>query len=186
MIYSPRALPKAAGRGQCTRGINHITTSWRLINGLSLHWRGFLKGWKIHRRKMPLLFIFLLFFNTPCWNWWDSQISRLFNHVSCISNKLFVLFVVNAWNRLAMLGDSESGLFITQSSFSGIKQQVVTLRVCASRWTEVCGFIGSWGKKQTKMAGVLKIIIIFVIFSLSVECRKDKLKFYQSCTYRSV
>ena len=54
------------------------------------------------------------------------------------------------------------------------EQQVVTLRVCASRWTEVCGFIGSWGKKQTKMAGVLKIIIIFVIFSLSVECRKDK------------
>ena len=61
-----------------------------------------------------------------------------------------------------------------------VEQQVVTLRVCASRWTEVCGFIGSWGKKQTKMAGVLKIIIIFVIFSLSVECRKDKLKFYQS------
>ena len=51
---------------------------------------------------------------------------------------------------------------------------MVTLRVCASRWTEVCGFIGSWRKKQTKMAGVLKIIIIFVIFSLSVECRKDK------------
>ena len=30
------------------------------------------------------------------------------------------MFVVNAWNRLAMLGDSESGLFITQSSFGGI------------------------------------------------------------------
>ena len=30
------------------------------------------------------------------------------------------MFVVNAWNRLAMSGDSESGLFITQSSFSGI------------------------------------------------------------------
>ena len=51
---------------------------------------------------------------------------------------------------------------------------MVTLWVCASRWTEVWGFIGSWRKKQTKMAGVLKIIIIFVIFSLSVECRKDK------------
>ena len=51
---------------------------------------------------------------------------------------------------------------------------MVTLRVCASRWTEVCGFIGSWCKKQTKMAGVFKIIIFFVIFSLSVECIKDK------------
>ena len=54
------------------------------------------------------------------------------------------------------------------------EQKVVTLRVCASRWTEACGFIGSWRKKQTKMACVLKIIIIFVIFSLSVECRKDR------------
>ena len=33
-------------RGQRTRGINHITTSWRPINGLFLHWRGFLKGCK--------------------------------------------------------------------------------------------------------------------------------------------
>lgn len=30
------------------------------------------------------------------------------------------MFEVNAWNRLAMLGDSESGLFITQSCFGGI------------------------------------------------------------------
>ena len=51
---------------------------------------------------------------------------------------------------------------------------MVTLRVCASRWTEVCGFTGSWRKKQIKIPGVLKIIIIFVIFSLSVKCRKDK------------
>ena len=29
-----------------------------------------------------LLFIFLLFFNTPCWHWWDSQVSWLFNYVS--------------------------------------------------------------------------------------------------------
>ena len=42
---------------------------------------------------------------------------------------------------------------------------MVTLRVCASRWTEVCGFTGSWRKKQTKIPGV---------FSLSVKCRKDK------------
>ena len=41
VIYSPRAF-----RGQRTRGINHITTSWRPIKGLFLHWRGFLKGCK--------------------------------------------------------------------------------------------------------------------------------------------
>ena len=63
--------------------INHITTSWRPINGLFFYigedsWRGA----KIHWSKMPLLFIFLLFFNTPCWHWWDSQVSRLFNYVS--------------------------------------------------------------------------------------------------------
>ena len=46
VIYSPRALPQGAPRGQRTRGINHITTSWRAINGLFLHWRGFLKGCK--------------------------------------------------------------------------------------------------------------------------------------------
>ena len=67
VIYSPRA-----------------TTSWRPINGLFLHsWRGFLKGCKnTSWRKMSLLFIFLLFFNTPCWHWWHSQVSRLFNYVS--------------------------------------------------------------------------------------------------------
>ena len=27
VIYSPRALPEGAARGQRTRGINHITTS---------------------------------------------------------------------------------------------------------------------------------------------------------------
>ena len=31
---------------------------------------------------MPLLFIFLLFCNTPCWHWWHSQVSWLFNYVS--------------------------------------------------------------------------------------------------------
>ena len=39
--------------------------------------------------------------------------------LSRISNKLFVLFVVNARSRLAMLSYSESELFVTQSSFSG-------------------------------------------------------------------
>lgn len=43
-----------------------------------------------------------------------------------------------------------------------------------SRWTEVCRGIGSWPKKQTKMAGVLNITVFFVISSLFVECRKDK------------
>ena len=51
VIYSPRALPEGAARGQHTRGMNHITKSRRPINGLFLHWRGFLKGCKNALKK---------------------------------------------------------------------------------------------------------------------------------------
>ena len=51
------------------------------------------------------------------------------------------------------------------------EQQVVTLRVCASRWTEVCGGIGSQRTQQRKMAPLLKITIVLVIRSIFVECR---------------
>ena len=51
------------------------------------------------------------------------------------------------------------------------QQQVVTLRVCASRWTEVCGGIGSQLTQQRKMAPLLKITIVLVIRSIFVECR---------------
>ena len=37
---------------------------------------------------------------------------------------------------------------------------MVTLRVCASRWTEVCGGIGSQRMQQRKLAPLLKIIIV--------------------------
>ena len=40
------------------------------------------------------------------------------------------------------------------------QQQVVTLRVCASRWTEVCGGTGSQRMQQRKMAPLLKITIV--------------------------
>ena len=40
------------------------------------------------------------------------------------------------------------------------QQQVVTLRVCASRWTEVCGGIGAQRMQQRKMAPLLKITIV--------------------------
>ena len=51
------------------------------------------------------------------------------------------------------------------------EQKVVTLRVCASRWTEVCDGIGSQRMKQRKMAPLSKITIVLVICSLFVECR---------------
>ena len=54
---------------------------------------------------------------------------------------------------------------------AGRQQQVVTLRVCASRWTEVCGGIGSQRMQQRKMAPLLKITIVLVICSIFVECR---------------
>ena len=43
-----------------------------------------------------------------------------------------------------------------------------------SRWTEVCGGIGSQRMQQRKMAPVLKITSDLVICSVFVECRKDK------------
>ena len=51
---------------------------------------------------------------------------------------------------------------------------MVTLRVFASRWTEVCDGIGSQGMQQRKREPVLKITIVLVICSTFVECRKDK------------
>ena len=57
------------------------------------------------------------------------------------------------------------------------QQQVVTLRECANRWTEVCGGIGSQRMRQRKMAPILKITIVLVICSIFVECRSDKVFF---------
>ena len=48
------------------------------------------------------------------------------------------------------------------SNYTFEQQQVVTLRVCASRWTEVCRGIGSQRMQQRKMAPVLKITIVLV------------------------
>ena len=71
---------------------------------------------------MPLLFIFLLFFNTPRWHWWHSQVSLLVNYVSFSKShfKLVVTFAVNARNSLKSLvvsSDSEPEVepFITQT-----------------------------------------------------------------------
>ena len=62
-----------------TRGINHITTSWRPINGLFLHWRGLLKGCNNTLKKNASIFHLSFFFQHK--HWWDSQVSRLFNYV---------------------------------------------------------------------------------------------------------
>ena len=52
---------------------------------------------------MPLLFIFLLFCNIPCWHWWHSQVSWLFNYVSFQSRISNQLLAVNARNSLNSL-----------------------------------------------------------------------------------
>ena len=64
--------------------------------------------------------IFLLFFNTPCWHWWHSQVSRLVNYVrflSRISNQLFAVNARNSLKSLAVSSDSEPEVepFITQT-----------------------------------------------------------------------
>ena len=52
---------------------------------------------------------------------------------------------------------------------------MVTLRVCASRWTKVCGGIGSQRMQpKKKVAPVLNITIVLVICAIFVQCRKDE------------
>ena len=53
------SLPEGA-----TRGINHITTSCRPINGLFLHWRRFLKGCKNTLRKNAPIVHLSFYFST--------------------------------------------------------------------------------------------------------------------------
>ena len=70
VIYSSRALPEH----EENKSHNYeLKADKRLIFTLA----------RIPRdAKIPLLFIFLLFFNTPCWDWWHSNVSRLFSYVS--------------------------------------------------------------------------------------------------------
>ena len=75
-----------------------------------------------------------------------------------------------------IVNNKESRVCVTNTCASE-EQQVVTLRVCASRWTEVCGGIGSQRMQQRKMAPLLKITIVLVICSIFVECRSDKVFF---------
>ena len=66
---------------------------------------------------MPLLFIFLLFFNTPCWHWWHSQVSRLFNYVSFSKSHFKLVVRSECYWETAVSSDSEPEVepFITQT-----------------------------------------------------------------------
>ena len=74
---------------------------------------------------MPLLFIFPLFFNTPCWYWWHSQVSRLFNYVS-FSKSHFKLVVCSEcqkqpkYPQQCRLSESEVEPFITQTKAASV------------------------------------------------------------------
>ena len=57
-----------------------------------------------------------------------------------------------------------------------MEQQVVTLRVCASRWTEVFGGIGSQRTQQRKMAPLLEItIVLYLFYFCGVQIRQSLL-----------
>ena len=77
--YCPRALrPRATHEGN--KSHNHeLKADKRLIFTLARIPQGNIA--KTYSRKMALLFIFLLFFNTPSWDLWDSQVCRLFNYI---------------------------------------------------------------------------------------------------------
>ena len=69
---------------------------------------------------MPLLFIFVLFFNTLSWHWWHSQVSRLFNYVSFSKSHLELVVRSESRNSLKSLAVSSDSvsyveLFITQT-----------------------------------------------------------------------
>ena len=66
---------------------------------------------------MPLLFIFLLFFNTPCWHWWHSQVPRLFNYVS-FSKSHFKLVVCSECQK--QLKESEIEPFVIQTKAASV------------------------------------------------------------------
>ena len=85
MIYSPRAMHEG------NKSHNHeLKADKRLIFTLAR----IPQGMQNTLTKMPLLFIFLLFVNTPYWHWWHSQLSRLFNYIS-FSKSHFKLVVCN-------------------------------------------------------------------------------------------
>ena len=76
MLYSPCALLEGnkSHNYELKADKQVIFTLARIPQGMQ----------KYTEDKRPLLFIFLLFFNTPCWHWWDSQICELFNYISVL------------------------------------------------------------------------------------------------------
>ena len=76
MIYSPRALPEG------NKSHNHeLKADKRLIFTLAR-----IQGKQKYTEEKCLYCSSFLFLNTPCWYWWDSQVSRLFNYVSLLKS----------------------------------------------------------------------------------------------------
>ena len=135
-----------------------------------------------------------MFISCPYLPWRYFKVIQGTSHFSFCLHKCRTLFSVNCfcltlnYNGLSFIRDMvrNSATFslpfwllnsYRQNPYIGSyrrQQRVVTLRVCASRWTEVCGGIGSQRMQQRKMAPLLKITIVLVICSIFVECRSDK------------
>ena len=98
MIYSPRALPEGAPW--------LIFTLARIPQGMQ----------KYIDEKCLYCSSCFCFLNTPCWRWWHSQVSRLFNYVS-LSKLYFAVNARNSLKGLAVSNDSEPEVepFITQT-----------------------------------------------------------------------
>ena len=98
VIYSPRALPEGAPW--------LIFTLARIPQGMQ----------KYIDEKCLYCSSCFCFLNTPCWRWWHSQVSRLFNYVS-LSKLYFAVNARNSLKGLAVSNDSEPEVepFITQT-----------------------------------------------------------------------
>ena len=84
----------AGSNSRLLKSIDSKTVSTTECLYLLYHYHVISKGYRPSARGyvMPLLLIFFLFFNTPSWHWWYSQVSRHFNYVSFSKSNFKLVF----------------------------------------------------------------------------------------------
>ena len=108
---------------------------------------------------MPLLFIFVLFFNTLSWHWWHSQVSRLFNYVSFSKSHLELVVRSESRNSLKSLAVSSDSvsyveLFITQTKAAllavlqlSFRKTISNLHLRVHTTSNYINYMSSWSTR---------------------------------------